>query len=186
VCVRIDFSCQRLKMANVVQSPVDLYPRPISHSPKPFGFGFGLNASSPPWPNPTVTPGHTNPSSFHQLASSINQQSSPPRAQKRRLEHDDDEASGRGVVSVPRDQSMDRSPPPERPKRAVPKRARVTTPDGEEARGDASKEAKAQKADDVDVGVLLGELQSLVFFFFQIVHLSLLQRAFHLSHSYQF
>jgi hypothetical protein len=94
----------------------------------------------------------------------MNQQSSPSRAPKRRIEHDDDEASSRGVISVPRDQSMDRSPTPERPKRSVPKRARVTSPDGEEARGDATKEAKAQKADDVDVGVLLGELKSLALF----------------------
>ena len=54
---------------------------------------------------------------------------------------------------------MDRSPTPERPKRAAPKRARVAP--SQEAAGKDAKENRApgtSEEDDVDVGVLLGKL----------------------------
>ncbi|KAJ7125660.1 hypothetical protein C8R43DRAFT_1029839 [Mycena crocata] len=94
-------------------------------------------------------------SAFHQLSSSFNQPS-PIRVQKRR--HDDDEQS------VSRDHSMDRSPTPERPKRAAPKRARVAQTSDSGSRDE--KDAKENKApsssddNDVDVGVLLASLPS--------------------------
>ncbi|KAJ7932478.1 hypothetical protein B0H13DRAFT_1701415 [Mycena leptocephala] len=137
-------------MANVLPS-IDFHPRPVNHAPSQFGFGFGLGGSvvaAPAWQsaiNPTT-------SAFHQLSSSFNQPS-PIRVQKRRYEDDEQTLS--------RDHSMDRSPTPERPKRAAPKRARVS-PSSESG----SKDAKENKApsgtedSDVDVGVLLASLPS--------------------------
>ncbi|KAJ7706264.1 hypothetical protein B0H17DRAFT_973352 [Mycena rosella] len=139
-------------MANVLPS-IDFYPRPVSHAPSQFGFGFGLGGSvavAPAWQssiNPT--------SAFHQLSSSFNQPS-PIRVQKRRHEDDDE--------SLSRDHSMDRSPTPERPKRAAPKRARVAPSMESGARDEKdSKENKAPNGvddNDVDVGVLLASLPS--------------------------
>ncbi|KAJ7634224.1 hypothetical protein DFH06DRAFT_1003632 [Mycena polygramma] len=132
---------------NVLPS-IDFHPspRPV-HAPSPFGFGFGLGGSV------VVAPACIHPTSaFHQLSSSFSQPS-PMRVQKRRHEDDDQ------VLS--RDHSMDRSPTPERPKRAAPKRARVS-PSTESG----SKDAKENKApggteeNDVDVGVLLASLPS--------------------------
>ncbi|KAJ7092647.1 hypothetical protein C8R44DRAFT_646942 [Mycena epipterygia] len=139
-------------MANVLPS-IDFYPRPVTHAPSQFGFGFGLGGSvavAPAWQS-SINPA----SAFHQLSSSFNQPS-PSRVQKRR--HEEDEQSGS------RDQSMDRSPTPERPKRAAPKRARVA-PSMESGSRD-EKDAKENKApggsddQDVDVGVLLASLPS--------------------------
>lgn len=144
-------------MANVLHHPIDFHPRPLPHAPSPFGFGFGLGnplSSSSPWG--TSTPGHTNPTAFQQLASSINQPSSS-RVQKRRHDLEEDLDSGR--YSGARDESMDRSPTPERPKRAAPKRARVAP--SQEAAGKDTKENRAPGASeegDVDVGVLLASL----------------------------
>jgi hypothetical protein len=136
-------------MANVVHTPLEFFPRP---TPMPLGFGFGLTSPST-WPASNVTPGHTSPATFHHLASSINQQS-PTRSQKRRLEPEDDEA---GLKT--RDQPMDRSPTPERPKRAAPKRARVQPPPHASAKDETKKENKDPSSDDndVDFGVLLGQ-----------------------------
>ncbi|KAG5350652.1 hypothetical protein C0989_009950 [Termitomyces sp. Mn162] len=144
-------------MANVLQQHrIDLHSVP--HAPSPFGFGFALASSSsamaPAAWQPASTPGHTNPAAFQQLASSVNQYSLV-RAQKRRHEAEDDLATGR-------DASMDRSPTPERPKRAAPKRARVL-PQTDVSSKDNS-ELKENKAPtgtddhDVDVGVLLASL----------------------------
>ncbi|KAJ7487520.1 hypothetical protein B0H11DRAFT_1805110 [Mycena galericulata] len=136
-------------MANVLPS-IDFHPRPVNHAPSQFGFGFGLGGSvvaAPAWQS------STNP--FHQL-SSFHQQQPAIRVNKRR--HEDDEQT------VSRDHSMDRSPTPERPKRAAPKRARVA-PSGESGSRD-EKDTKENKApsgaddNDVDVGVLLASLPS--------------------------
>lgn len=63
--------------------------------------------------------------------------------------------------SISRDESMDRSPTPERLKRAPPKRARVvnisestSSKDGGNSKG--NKAHGSSEDDDVDVGVLLG------------------------------
>ena len=75
------------------------------------------------------------------------------RIAKRRLEHDEDEGK--------HDVAMDRSPTPERPdrpKRAVPKRARTTPASvGSAKDGKYAKEGKSSGDNDVDVGLLLGE-----------------------------
>ena len=143
-------------MANVLQPHIEFPPCAVSHAPSPFGFGFGLGGSSAAsamssvaWP--ATTPGHTNHAAFQQLASSVSQSS---RAQKRRLEPDED-AEPHSRFTGQRDESMDRSPTPERPKRSAPKRVKVAPTNS------SSKDAKENKApnndDDVDVGVLLGE-----------------------------
>ena len=59
---------------------------------------------------------------------------------------------------------MDRSPTPERPKRAVPKRARTTpaAPSGKDEKGNkVQRSSPASEENDVDVGVLLGELSAI-------------------------
>ncbi|GLB36054.1 putative cut8, nuclear proteasome tether protein [Lyophyllum shimeji] len=150
-------------MANVLQHPIEFQPRPVSHAPSPFGFGFGLASSSSAmaaaaW-HPATTPGHTNPAAFHQLASSVNQYSAI-RAQKRRHEPEDEAENARqGGL---RDASMDRSPTPERPKRAAPKRARVAPLVEETFKADLKENKAPSNADeqDVDVGVLLASLPS--------------------------
>lgn len=154
-----------LTMANVVHPAIDFHHGPAAPN---LGFGFGMsNASARTgWQQHVLSPKHTNPAAFQQLASSISQ-SSPNRAQKRRHEPEDDGdfgGSGRHGLSHAtntglRDDAMDRSPTPERPKRAAPKRARVINvvePD----KGEKSKENKPPGSDedaDMDVGVLLGE-----------------------------
>lgn len=148
-------------MANVLHHHIEFHPRPVAHSPSPFGFGFGLgvptSVASTSWQ--PMTPGHTNPAAFHQLASSINQASSS-RTQKRRHEADDDGSDSHRYPAA-RDDSMDRSPTPDRPKRAAPKRARVALAIDPASKEDPTmKENKAPgKADEdeVDVGVLLGK-----------------------------
>ncbi|KAJ7783701.1 hypothetical protein DFH07DRAFT_873832 [Mycena maculata] len=134
-------------MANVLPS---FQPRPVNHAPSQFGFGFGLGGSvvaAPAWQS-SVNP-------FHQLSSSLNQ-SPQLRVQKRR--HEEDEPT------VSRDHSMDRSPTPERPKRAAPKRPRVAPSADTGSREDQdTKENKAPSGtddNDVDVGVLLASLPS--------------------------
>lgn len=146
-------------MANVLHHPIDFHPRPVSHAPSPFGFGFGLASSSSAmvatgW-QPTSMTAHS--SAFQQFASSASQQPSV-RTQKRRHEPDDDTEIGRQGT---RDASMDRSPTPERPKRAAPKRARVAPALDPSTKNNASsKENKAptgsEDDEDVDVGMLLG------------------------------
>jgi hypothetical protein len=81
-----------------------------------------------PWSHSLAWP--PAPPSFHHV--------SPPlvRPHKRRHEADDDDV-------------MDRSPTPERLKRAIPKRVKLS-------QAEAQKEAKSEKESDVDVGVLLG------------------------------
>ncbi|KAF9462140.1 hypothetical protein BDZ94DRAFT_1262044 [Collybia nuda] len=152
-------------MANVLQHHIDFHPRPVSHAPSPFGFGFGLSAptSSSMAPagwqaSPTLS--HTNPIPFQQLVSSVNQ-NSVSRAQKRRHEPDDDIESGR---QGSRDDSMDRSPTPERPKRAPPKRARMAVVNDPSLKSEVTtKENKApgdNEENEIDVGLLLASLPS--------------------------
>ncbi|KAJ7225592.1 hypothetical protein GGX14DRAFT_421308 [Mycena pura] len=131
----------------ILPSTIDFLPRPVNHVPSQFGFGFGLGGSAV-----VAHPWQSNPihSAFHHPSTSFNP---PVRAQKRRHEEEEPAPS--------RDHSMDRSPTPERPKRAPPKRARVS-PTGSKEERDA-KENKAPSPpdeNDVDVGVLLASLPS--------------------------
>lgn len=155
-------------MANVLKSHIGFPPGPVSHAPSPFGFGFGLGpssstsmSSSAAWPTggstPGHTPGHTNPAAFQQLAASQNSQTFV-RVPKRRHDPDDDGESSRRSLS--NDDSMDRSPTPERPKRAAPKRARVVnSSENASSKGTLSegdKDGVGGSGDDVDIGLLLG------------------------------
>ncbi|KAI1793822.1 hypothetical protein LXA43DRAFT_916228 [Ganoderma leucocontextum] len=137
-------------MANVVTHPhlqVGFHPGPVGHSPSPLGFGFGLSTTGmvPTWPSPAP---HTQPS--HWAASP--QASQAPLRAKRRHEPEDE------------DERMDRSPTPERPKRAVPKRARITPVAVPSAGKEQQHTAKGNKPpsqseeSDVDVGFLLATL----------------------------
>lgn len=143
-------------MANVVHPPLNfLHEHPHLSAPR-LGFSFGLSGNSPAGAGkqPAYTPGHTQPSAFQQLTSHINLPPTSHRVQKRRHEPEDDVESSRHVG---RDVTMDRSPTPERPKRATPKRAKVTSQDDESKDQHSSRAGKNIDADsDVDVGVLLG------------------------------
>ncbi|KAI0095047.1 hypothetical protein BDY19DRAFT_902083 [Irpex rosettiformis] len=131
--------------------------RPVNHAPSPLGFGFGLSAapSAPSWAtSPTSssssssTP-HTPLQPWNMAA--VTNQLPQVRIAKRRHEHDEDEGK--------HDVAMDRSPTPERPKRAVPKRARTTPATVSGAKdGRSTKEGKTSGENDVDVGVLLASL----------------------------
>jgi hypothetical protein len=146
-------------MANVLPPQINFHPRPVSHAPSPFGFGFGLGSSSSLSMSTGWTPGHSNPAAFHQLATFVTQTAST-RLQKRRLDPEDDSESSSYQNQTNSDESMDRSPTPERVKRAAPKRARILneTDSGAKVEG-TEKENKAPSStteDDVDIGVLLG------------------------------
>lgn len=134
-------------MAHVLAQPphqVSFPHRPVNHAPSPLGFGFGLSAQpvNSSW----------NHSPLQRPALGFPTTSSPHiRIAKRRYEHDEDDRQSA-------DESMERSPTPERPKRAAPKRAR-TTPASIAALKDArggQPSSNAADGNDVDVGLLLG------------------------------
>ncbi|KAL0071898.1 hypothetical protein AAF712_000821 [Marasmius tenuissimus] len=131
---------------------IGFQPRPVKDAPAAFGFGFGLG----PMPSSHWQPQPLQPqaSGFNSFASTSH--NSPSRtAQKRRLDPDD----GVENLRYPQDERMDRSPTPERPKRAAPKRARVSP--SAEAIPKSSKEYKSRNdssGEDVDVGMLLASL----------------------------
>ncbi|KZT75103.1 hypothetical protein DAEQUDRAFT_720319 [Daedalea quercina L-15889] len=141
-------------MANVVTHPhvqVD-FPRPVNPSHAPLGFGFGLS-TTPAMAGWAATPSHTPQSSWN-LAT--NTPSAAPRPQKRRHEPDEESENRHS-----RDDEMDRSPTPERPKRSVPKRARTTpavSNTKDEKNSKANRSSPAGDENDVDVGVLLASL----------------------------
>lgn len=149
-------------MANVMHHHIEFAPLPVAHAPSPFSFGFGLGQSSSSaasgW-QATPIASRTNPLVFHQLASSLNQghpTASPShKSNKRRLEVDDEDSPVSVKASVNRDESMDRSPTPERLKRVQQKRARIASGAKEQS---ATKENKSlpSEEDEMDVGVLLG------------------------------
>jgi hypothetical protein len=135
-------------MANVVQP----HPQLDFRSSTLGGFGLTL-----PMPSSLVgfSP-HAHTNVAQPTPSSIN----PPRTLKRRFEHDDEQADQlSGHSSGARDVAMERSPTPERPKRAAPKRARNSTTPAQDPKGErTSKEMhnSSLESQDVDVGVLLG------------------------------
>lgn len=151
-------------MAPVLHHPqLDFHAGPVHHAPSPLGFGFGLSSNAH---NPFASSGFGCASSSaastsshysaHGLSPAVNQTSSQPRVGKRRHDGDDDgENGGRS----PRDITMDRSPtPPDRPRRAAPKRLRTAPADNNLVKDDAQK--KSATHDDVDIGVLLGNFSS--------------------------
>jgi hypothetical protein len=146
-------------MANVVHLPIDFHHGPAASN---LGLGFGMSspaAKAAGWQQQLV---HNNPAAFQQLASTMSQ-SSPNRVQKRRHDSEDDDTGGRhglshAIAPGSRDDAMDRSPTPERPKKAPPKRARIAhvVEAGNKEKGKENR--PPGDGDDVDVGVLLGEL----------------------------
>ena len=99
---------------------------------------------------------HAHSNVVQPLSSAIN----PSRPQKRRFDQDDEQADqSLGNSPGARDVAMERSPTPERPKRAPPKRARNNSTFAQEPKGGrTSKEHPDSSVEnqDVDVGVLLG------------------------------
>lgn len=132
-------------MANVLQP-----------QPNPFGFAFGLSSPSSNimgWSQPPMT--HP----LHHLAAPATQ----PSRLKRRFEPEDENDTGPQRPSPgARDESMDRSPTPERPKRGVPKRARTSPATNILGSKDVKENKSTESDNDVDVGVLLGEPDSCV------------------------
>ncbi|OJA16279.1 hypothetical protein AZE42_00127 [Rhizopogon vesiculosus] len=137
-------------MANVVHPPLDFLHNSATHSPSCLGFGFGGTS----WQS-TMTLGHTQPATFQQLASSMNLPAPVHRVQKRRHEDDESDSSGRHGA---RDIAMDRSPTPERSKRAAPKRAKVTSAVDSKDDKNGKENSSVSSDNDVDVGVLLASL----------------------------
>ena len=137
-------------MANVVTHPhlqVGFHPGPVGHSPSPLGFGFGLSTTGMVQSWPSAAP-HIQPSPW----TTSPQPSQVQVRSKRRHEPEDEE----------RDERMDRSPTPERPRRAVPKRVRMTPTTISSVGKEQQHTAKGHKPpsqneeSDVDVGFLLG------------------------------
>lgn len=108
----------------------------ILQSPSPFGFA---NLSQPP-----MTAPNWQPPAFQHLTNTLSS-GGQQRSQKRRLDDDAD-----------RDEAMDRSPTPERPKRAPPKRARVLTADENGAHRPTKDKSTNSEEQDIDAGLLLG------------------------------
>jgi hypothetical protein len=142
-----------LTMANVVQPhpQIDFHSSPLGYPPQ---IGLGLTLSMP-----TSLVGrspHTHANGTQPLPSAAN----PSRTLKRRFEQDEeqpDQSSGHSPGA--RDVAMERSPTPERPKRAAPKRARNNSTFAQEHKGGrTSKDLINSNVEnqDVDVGVLLG------------------------------
>lgn len=143
-------------MANVVHPSIDFRRGPAAPN---LGFGFGMSTAKAAWQH-TVTPGHNNTAAFQQLASTISQPS-PNRPQKRKHEADEDgDAHGLShpITTGLRDDAMDRSPTPERPKKAPPKKARVanTAEISNKEKGKENKPPGGNDDNEVDIGVLLG------------------------------
>ena len=139
-------------MANVVQPHPQLDFRSSTLGHPQMGFGLGL---SMPSSLVGLSP-HAHMNVAQQAPSSIN----PPRTLKRRFEQDDEQADqSSGHSPGARDVAMERSPTPERPKRATPKRARSSATSAQDLKGGRSfKELPSSSVEnqDVDVGVLLG------------------------------
>jgi hypothetical protein len=139
-------------MANVVQPhpQLDFHSSSLVHPPQ-IGLGFSLSMSSS-----LVGLSPHSHSNVVQPLPSIN----TSRALKRRFEQDDEQAdqsysNGSGA----RDVAMERSPTPERPKRAPPKRARNSSTFAQEHKGGRMPKEHSNSSvenQDVDVGVLLG------------------------------
>ncbi|KAH9982556.1 hypothetical protein BGW80DRAFT_1263806 [Lactifluus volemus] len=144
-------------MANVVQPhpQLDFYPSPLGHPPQ---IGLGLTLSMPP--SLVGRSSHSHLNGAHPSLSSAN----PSRTLKRRFEQDEeqeDQSSGHSPNA--RDVAMERSPTPERPKRAPPKRARNNLTFAQEQKGGRSSKDLINSSvenQDVDVGVLLASLPS--------------------------
>ena len=114
-----------------------------------FGFNHSHSPSHPPLP---VAPTPAIMASWGPVVhqSSSNYQLPATRVQKRRLEQEDDDEARQDVV-------MERSPTPERPKRAPPKRARRVDPSTNNgSQNNQGSKDEGSSENEVDIGVLLG------------------------------
>jgi hypothetical protein len=142
-----------LTMANVVQPhpQIDLYSSSLGHPPQ-IGLGFTLSMPS----SLVGRSPHTYPNGAQPPPSTAN----PSRTLKRRFEQDEeqtDQSSSHNPGA--RDVTMERSPTPERPKPAAPKRARNNSTFAQEHKGGRTAKDHINSSvenQDVDVGVLLG------------------------------
>ncbi|KAL4241646.1 Tethering factor for nuclear proteasome STS1 [Abortiporus biennis] len=143
-------------MANVItHHHLGFHAGPINHSPSPLGFGFGLSSPMSSWTPSTV---HSPQSQWPTPSPAFAAQSPQLRSAKRRHEPEDDHESGNKHA---RDDAMERSPTPDRPKRAAPKRARITAAVPNSAKphdGLKNTNHSSDSCADVDVGVLLASL----------------------------
>lgn len=143
--VTINLSNSLLTMAGVLRPSIDWNIRshplnnPVNTSKS--GFGFGLAQNHPRSQYGSPVPNVATSSSY--------ENASPARATKRRLEVDHRDEQDR-------DDSMDRSPTPERPKRAAPKRAKVAPAVDKDGKADKDSEGR-RNANDIDIGMLLGK-----------------------------
>ncbi|KAI0307884.1 hypothetical protein B0F90DRAFT_1678124 [Multifurca ochricompacta] len=144
-------------MANVVQPhpQMDLHSISLGHPPQ-ISLGLPLSMSS-------SLVGWSPPAHASALQHSSSTTNPPPlRALKRRFEQDEEQAElSSGQNPGARDITMERSPTPERPKRAAPKRARNSSPilqEHREGRGLKYSHHLAVENQEVDVGVLLASL----------------------------
>lgn len=129
-------------MAGVLRPSIDwnIRSHPVNSpaSTSKTGFGFGLAHS--------YTSRSENNSPIPSSSSHENAAPTARAATKRRFEADNE---------ADNDDSMDRSPTPERPKRAIPKRTKVSSVD---SKGTIAKDSDGRKnTEDIDVGMLLGE-----------------------------
>lgn len=142
-------------MANVVTHPhlqVEFPSKPPNHFASALAFPFGLSNSSMTGWSSVQLPYTQTPVQPHSSS-----QPSQTRINKRRLDPED---YTDGSHKHARDDAMDRSPTPERPKRTAPKRPRTTTLITNVKDRDNTKENKPPTTsddNDVDVGVLLGK-----------------------------
>ncbi|KAJ3790907.1 hypothetical protein GGU10DRAFT_424720 [Lentinula aff. detonsa] len=139
-------------MAHVQLSPsIGFHPLSTKDAPG-FGFGFGTsNMSSQSWATSAFQSAPS--SALNQLASTSQLAHSTQRALKRRHEPEETE-------NLRQDEVMDRSPTPERPKRAAPKRLR-TVPSSDLVSKEDSLQSDLRRATedkDIDIGVLLATL----------------------------
>jgi len=123
-----------------------------------FGFNHSHSPNHPPLP---VAPTPAIMASWGSVVHQPPPQLPAARVQKRRLEQEDEDVEARLDVV------MERSPTPERPKRAPPKRARRVDPS---SRGGSqnirdSKDGGSSE-NEVDIGVLLGTFYSESVFMF--------------------
>ncbi len=139
-------------MANVVRPhpQIDFHSSTLGYPPQ-MGLGLTLSMSS--------SLVGLSPHAHSNVVQPLPSANSPSRPQKRRFEQDDEQADQFSNNSGARDVAMERSPTPERPKRAPPKRARNNPTFAQENKGGRIPKEHPNSSvenQDVDVGVLLG------------------------------